>query len=320
VREVIFCVATEDDAAIEPIERAIAALSARGLRARWIATGARGPNRKVQQLDAVVRELATNELVVFADSDVDLTGFPLSELLEPLETSYEVGAVWAPPFESGRASTIGDAASHAVLGASLHAFPVLAEIDPSGLVGKLFAARVATLRSIGGLGELSDYLGEDMELARRLRERGLQPLATRTAARSLAEGRTLSSTARRYARWIAVVRAQRPHLLPTYPLFFFGTLPFVLLALALAVSGIVGVAAAASSALFVSTTRLLVARIAHHRTGRNCSLPRLAARALMADAVMAAAWLLALSSRNFEWRGLPLAIEPGGRLVARTGP
>jgi ceramide glucosyltransferase len=207
-----------------------------------------------------------------------------------------------------------------VLGASLHAFPVLAEIDPSGLVGKLFAARVATLRSIGGLGELSDYLGEDMELARRLRERGLQPLATRTAARSLAEGRTLSSTTRRYARWIAVVRAQRPHLLPTYPLFFFGTLPFVLLALALAMSSIVGVAAAGSSALFVSATRLLVARIAHHRTGRSCSLPRLAARALMADTVMAAAWLLALSSRNFEWRGLPLAIEPGGRLVARTGP
>jgi ceramide glucosyltransferase len=123
-------------------------------------------------------------------------------------------------------------------------------------------------------------------------------------------GRTLSAALARYARWIQVVRAQRPHLLPTYPLFFFPTLP--ILACAIAVHGTI----AWLAALVALSARALVAAAAARASGREPSVLGVARDVVVADVTLAIALVRALASREVEWRGRSLQILSGGRLAA----
>ncbi len=311
--EVVFCVASDDDGAMPAVQHARSQLAERGLASRACVTGARGPNRKVQQIAVALRDVAPEPacVVVVADSDVDLEGHPLDELVAPVSDDAQVGAAWAPPIEVAAEGGLGDVASRAVLGASLHAFPLLAQIDHEGLVGKLFAMRLATIERIGGMASLEEHLGEDMEIARRLGERGLAVVRASSPARSLATGRSLGMTVLRFARWLSVIRAQRPGLLITYPLFFFGAIPFAVVALAFGSSG------GALAALVVVASRGLVALAADRLTDGRRSVARLVCDSIVADLVIAAAWVRALATRTFAWRGHVLVIGPGGKLVQR---
>jgi ceramide glucosyltransferase len=311
---VSFCIEREDDAARPAIDAALATLLARGVEGRLVISRAAGPNRKVQQILAALRSEAARDvdaqIVLVADSDVDLEGYPLSELVLPLLRDRAVGAVWAAPHEAGSPSSAGDLASGALLGASLHSFALLAELDPAGLVGKCFAARRSTLERTVRLDELDRYLGEDMELSRRLVERGATIELAATGVRSLAAGRQLGATVERFGRWLAVIRAQRPALLVSYPLMFFPLTSIALFALALA-TPIAGLAV--SVALVV---RLATAWAARRATSGSTRLGDLARDVAFAEVTLAAAWLRALSSRRFAWRERWMRLGPDGRLLA----
>ena len=66
-------------------------------------------------------------------------------------------------------------------------------------------------------------------------------------------GRTFADVVARYARWITVIRAQRPHLLPSYPLLF-AQLPLVL---ALVLAAVAHEGPIAAGALYPITGWLL---------------------------------------------------------------
>lgn len=286
----VLAVATEDDAATV-IARAVA-------NARVIVTGATGPNAKAEQLGHALAD-ATAEVVVIADSDVLLDD--LAPLLRPF-SDPAVAAVWAPPVEVAPA-TLADRASASVLDASLHAFALLGALDPGGMVGKLVAIRRADLEAVGGFGALRRHLGEDMELARRLRANGRSLRMADMTARSFARGRTFGAVVARYARWLMVIRAQRPLLLLSYPLLFGAALPILAIAIA---------RGAWALALATVTVRLLVAAFARIRSRQ----PRwLAPEALLADVVLWAALLRALATRTVAWRGRALRVETGGLLA-----
>jgi ceramide glucosyltransferase len=304
-----FLVASEDDGA-----HAVAADVARRLRdeggvASVVVTGARGPNRKVDQLArAVAAEGDGADILVVADSDVALSAADIAALVAPL-VAGTADATWAPPVEVG-AVTMGDRASRAILDASLHSFALLSALDPNGMVGKLFAVRRAALEGVGGFGALADYLGEDMELARRLSAAGGRVVVAPVIARSLVRGRSWSDVLARYARWIRVIRAQRPALVVSYPLLLAATPLQLVCAIAAvvlrepsAILALVGVVAA----------RWAIAVLARVRSGR--SLDGIAVAPWLADATLLVAFALALSSRTFSWRGVPLRIKGGGRLA-----
>lgn len=285
----VLAVATEDDAAT-PIARAVA-------DARVVVTGATGPNAKAEQLGRAL-EGATAEIVVVADSDVLLDD--LAPLLRPF-SDPAVAAVWAPPVEVAPV-TLADRASACVLDASLHSFALLGALDPGGMVGKLVAIRRADLDAVGGFGALRRHLGEDMELARRLRANGRSLRMADMTARSFAGGRTFGAVVARYARWLVVIRAQRPLLLLSYPLLFGATLPILVIALA---------RGAWMLAVATLAVRLLIAAFARIRSGQ----PRwLAPEALLADVVLWAALVRALATRTVAWRGRLLRVEAGGLL------
>lgn len=306
--ELRFSVASLDDGAVPAIRRAIAALEAAGTSASLVVAPPIGPNRKTSQLAGAAGP-ERRGAVICADSDVDLSGLNLDLLLAPLRAG--AGACWAPPVELGPRVGAGDRASQALLGGSLHSFPLLAGLDPQGLVGKLFAVRADALEAVGGFRALVRYLGEDMELARRLRAAGWRVEAAPVVARSMVSGRSPAEVVARYARWLTVIRAQRPALMLSYPaLFFCWPLQSALL-LATASSA---PALSAIGLALASVGRLVVALGAARLAGRPVGLGGALLDMALADAVLALAWLGALRSRSTRWRGVALRIGPGGEL------
>lgn len=298
---VVFAVARADDPAHDVAQVACDALRADGRDVVVRVTGASGANQKAAQL---ARVIAAERCVVVVnlDSDVDCATVDLHALVAALGGDGALGAVWAPVVEDGGV-TLGDRASDALLAGSLHAFPLLAALDPRGLVGKVVALRREALDRVGGFDALTDYLGEDMELARRLRAAGYRTRAASFVAVSRVRGRTWGAAVARYARWITVIRAQRPALLASYPALFFAT--------PLLVGG--GLAAGAPAVVALA----LAARLVVAASGRRASggaMTRALADVVLADALLACAFVVALGTREVRWRGRVLAVDAGGTL------
>jgi len=315
---VVFAVGSARDPAHAAAARAAEILAAHRVRAEVVVTTARGPNHKVDQLARALASVRSRRPVthlVVADSDVALDDGAVGALVSALdEPGSGADAAWAPPVESGAVLTAGDALSRAVLDASLHAFPLLASIDPGGLVGKLFVIRTSALDAIGGLEALTHHLGEDMEIARRLRTGGRGVVVAPIVARSVASGRSLATVLERYRRWLLVIRAQRTALLPSYPLLLAAApLACVLAAMALATHDLLLGAAAA----VVIATRVVVACAARRHAGLPLAPFVAAGQAMLADGTLLVALGAALASRRVGWRGAPLVIGRHGRLEPR---
>jgi ceramide glucosyltransferase len=123
-------------------------------------------------------------------------------------------------------------------------------------------------------------------------------------ARSLSSGRSWEQAEERLGRWLTVIRAQRPALLPSYPLLFLATAPLVAL-------GALGASPAAVAAALLP--RLAVALVASAAAGRRLSL----LDAALGDLLLAGAFLRALRSREVVWRDVPLTIGRGGLLAEK---
>ena len=309
-RFVLFAVGRHDDAAEPVAQAACTTLRTQHVNAIVLVTGAIGPNHKADQL---ARALATPlarlaRTVVVADSDVDLEADGVARLVGAMGSA---DAVWAPPVEVGAAETWGDSASQAVLDASLHSFPLLAGIDPSGLVGKLFAVRRHALDTVGGFEAFSCHLGEDMELARRLRVAGRRIAVAPQLARSMAQGRSLRDVLSRYRRWLLVVRMQRAPLLLSYPLLLAPS-PLLVLVIAGALIGhLFSLATVAAAGLAV---RVAVACAARAMAGLPFAPVRAVLQALAGDLVLLASTVGACLSREVTWRGRRLVLTRGGTL------
>lgn len=303
----------EDDPAATAAHAAAQRLRDEGLDACVIVTRATAKNGKVGQLAVAVEQRAMGaEVVIVVDADVDLTGFDLDALVAPLS---KVACAWAPFTETQSARTTGDSASMGVLGASLHAFPVLSRLDGASLVGKTFAIRSDALATIGGFDALADALGEDVMLARQLAQHGLRVTAVDGIARARVTGRTFAQSRARFARWLTVVRAQRPALLLSYPLLFLATAPILISAM---------VAIALNSRLDLALGAIvlsLTSRVAVALTARRCrereGLSSLAREVVLADLVLWLALYDALAQSTVTWRGRALRVE-GGRITEAT--
>lgn len=304
-----FLVSEERDAAWPVVHAVQRQLAERGFDVSVIATGAVGPNRKADQLArGVAAAMSTHRVVVVADSDAELTEACLSSLVAPiLEGRAE--AVWAPPVESP-GCTWGDRLSGAVLDASLHAFVLLGSLDPHGMVGKTFAVDAPSLARAGGFEGVTEHLGEDVELGRRLRAMGARVEVGDHVVRAMVRGRTVRAVFERYKRWVTVVRAQRPWLLPSYPLLLAaGPLQLVAGLVAAGLDGALGLVALGGVLVARSLVTALVRRRAVSRSMSPSLLPWLA------DTLLLAAWVGALVSTTVQWRGVRLHVTRGGRVV-----
>ena len=311
---VVMSVDDPNDGARPVIDAALEQLLAAGLDARADVHTPVGPNRKASMLGQVLRhhEERQWDFVINVDSNVDLDEYPLDELLAPLLRDDRVGAAWGPWSELRTHPGLGPRASEAVLGASLTAFPLLCGIYADGLVGKIWAARREALAECD-FGSLTHYLGEDLEMANRLRSQGWTIVAASTLGRARGSEASFGQVVERFGRWMLAVRGQRPKLLPTYPLFFFAT-PLVLVLAGLGVYGRPMIALTAASLAVVA--RVIVTLAAQHWSGRRMGPLRVIAEAGLGDVALGLAWVRALTRRDVEWRGHRLRVESDGRLLA----
>jgi ceramide glucosyltransferase len=310
--EVVMAVDHAGDEALEAIEVVRGRLEQAGLRADVEVHPQTGPNRKASLLAAVTAERAGRyPVIINADSNTDLAGVDLNRLVAPLLRGSGLGATWSPHSEVSPHRTPGNRASIAVLGGSLHSFELLCAIDPSELVGKLFAVRSDALREVGGFTPLTEYLGEDIELSRRLLRAGYGVRPVLTGCRSVGGRRRLGEVIRRHQRWIVIIRAQRPALLWTYPVFFCcGPVPVALAAAGSLVHPVVAILSVAAFA----AGRVIAALAAARYSGRRPGPLRAAADLLLSEIVLTAAFVRAILSRRLEWRGRRLRVGPGARL------
>ena len=302
-----------DDPARPVLLAAAETLRARGLEVSVEVVAPRGSNLKASQLAGVI-DPADDDLALVIDSDVELEGLDLDRMLAPLaDPAARVAAVWCAPVERAPAS-LADRMSAAVLGGSLHAFSLLGRLEPHGLlVGKTFAVRLTALRRMGGFAALVQHLGEDMELARRLREQGSCVQESDTVVSSLASRRSVGQVLARYARWLLVIRAQRPALLASYPLLLAAT-PGLLAAGSLAI--VRGLPGAALAVVVAVVTRLGVGVVARALAGRPLRLAGVALDAVLADALLLAAFVrAALGPARVRWRERSLRLGARGLLV-----
>lgn len=315
-RRVIFSVAFEDDPALPTLQRVAKALNAAGLESRvQIVDPGEHPNHKVAQLAGVTAHLRDGHTIILnVDSDVDLSGVDLDVLIAPL-LAKRVAACWAPTIEvaAAHAHRLGDRASAAYLNTSLHAFPLLSGLDPTGLVGKVFAIRADALAQVGGFAAFTRYLGEDMALSQRLRGAGYRVEPSPLVTHSRAVGRTLPQALARFSRWVMVIRAQRPALMASYPLLLAAAPPLLLLG---AWSRGVDPQRAAWTVGVTTAARTAAAVAARKFAGQPVDWRRLPADMALGDGLLWAAWMRALSTREVTWSGRTLRIDDTGRLEA----
>ncbi|MEO0815071.1 MAG: glycosyltransferase family 2 protein, partial [Myxococcota bacterium] len=261
------------------------------------------------------------DLACVVDSDVDLTRFDLDACCDLVQHDSGLGALWCPPMDASETLTVGDRASQATLNGSFHAFPLLSGMAPTALVGKTFVLRREVLDEVGGFSELIEYLGEDVELSSRLQAKGYRVEPAPVLARATCNGRSFSSVVARFSRWMTVLRAQRPGLMLTYPLFFFSA--SIIVPLGTLVSTVAfgfPAGAAAVVALSALLTRVGLVFVARARCRQTTGVLSAVIDAILGDLVLAFAFVYAYRSRTVKWRGVSLSVDRSGRLVADESP
>lgn len=167
------------------------------------------------------------------------------------------------------------------------------------------------------------YLGEDMELARRLLAHGDLVEMVPHPVGSRARGRSLRMVLERYVRWLIVIRAQRPWLVPTYPLLIaaypLALLVFVSLGVAIPLIAIDSGATRwlqwAVGLLVLIGTRVLVTRTsaaALKRRDRGGMVSM--SMAVIADVALLVALVHATVRRRIRWRDNIVKLGKNGRL------
>lgn len=300
-----FSVTDADDPAHAVAVAAVETLRGQRVDAEVRVIPASAPNLKSAQLIDWFNAAPDAAIFINVDSDVDLARFDGVGLIGALR---DADAAWTPPSEHAP-RTLGDHASAAFLNASLHSFALLGGLDPGGLVGKIFAVRVGAMRAAGGFDRLDTCLGEDMEIARRVRANGGRVALHPSVGRACPQGRSVGDVVARYARWLAVIRAQRPALLLSYPLLFGATLPLTILG---SISGSWGAVFTAMGA------RATVVVAARHFNGRPLSPASVLPAVVGGELVTWGAFLRALMTRSVIWRGRRLRIGPDGQLADQS--
>ena len=299
--QIRFSVTDADDPAYVVAVAAVATLRGQQIDAEVRVIAADTPNLKSAQLIHWFDAAPADAIFINVDSDVDLVRFDGGGLIGALKTA---DAAWTPPSEHNPRS-FGDHASAAFLNASLHSFALLGGLDPAGLVGKVFAVRVGAMRAAGGFDRLDTCLGEDMEIARRIRSNGGRVALHPGVAQACPQGRSFGDVVARYARWLAVIRAQRPALLLSYPLLFGATLPLAVLSLVMGAWGVFGLAVG---------SRALVVLAGRHFNNRPLSPLSVLPAIVLGEIVTWGAFLRASTTRAVIWRGRRLRIGPDGQL------
>jgi ceramide glucosyltransferase len=263
-----------------------------------------GHNAKVSNLINMA-ERAKHEIIVMSDSDISVSPDWLSKVVGAL-LQPGVGAVTCP--YTGLA---GQSAwsTLAAMGTSYDFLPSVVFGTFWGIahacLGSTIALRDSTLKQIGGFEAFRDYLADDYEIGRAVRQRGLRiavmPLAVSHRCTEESVGELFSHE----LRWSRTIRVLRPseHVgtMITYPF------PLALAAIALLGGGVYG-----AGALLLALGARIVLKTSVERAFATFAGPLwlLPVR----DTISMAVFLLSFFGQKVAWRGARYQVRPSGAM------
>lgn len=290
---------------------------------RWIASDPLSRNRKVGHIAyalstlqaerltshdepsiderVVSLESSADQVVLCVDADVRVDSALIGSLVDELRDGAALASAAPRPSVS---HSLGGRAVRGLLVQSHHAFEVIDVMSAGAraICGKAIAlSPVATTELL----KLADCIGEDLELSHVLHEKGLPvTLAKATANVPQPAVVPVGAVIERFTRWMQVLRAHRPALFPTVPLFFAPTPLLMVLA---------SVIATPSAALALSLLVALRITLANRQDNRG----GLRFEWLLAEALLWVCWFNALrQGGTVEWRGRRFTLRSGGRMEA----
>ncbi len=274
----------------------------------WLYSDPVEPNRKVGHLRYALATLPRPEEVVLAvDADIAVDAALLTALALPVAAGAPL--CMAAPGPCG-AVGLAARAAQALLAWTHQAFvPLhLMTLGAPALCGKALGLGQKAQALLPGLGH---HLGEDLELALQLHANGSQVvLASAPAPMPLGGPLGGRAVVRRFSRWMRVLRAHRPALLPTVPALLCPTpllLPAALLAGSPWLLGMVCLLWAVRTALAV--------RLAG--PGQRAQAAR---EWPLGEALLLVSFVHALAGRDVAWRGRRFRLRAGGRLEPTLQP
>jgi ceramide glucosyltransferase len=267
----------------------------------WLYSDPVTPNRKVGHLTYALATLSRpGEVVLAVDADVAVDGALVLGLAGPLAAGAALSTAAPEPFG---ATGVGARASQALLRSTHHAFAALhvMSIGPRAICGKALGLGAVARMMLPSLGE---HIGEDLELALRLHASGNEVALSAAPARIPLQGPTRWRTAvRRFSRWMQVLRAHRPGLLPTVPWLLCPTPLLVVFAL------VAGSPVLAGTVVLLLGVRMALAlRLTRYQRGA------MAGDWLLGELLLEVAFAHALFARTVAWRGRRFRLLPGGRM------
>lgn len=302
--EILFGVSDPADPAIPEIQRLAAEFPERRIRLLFISSQAL--NGKVGLL-ADLASAARHAVLLVNDSDIRVPADYLRRVVAPLEDP-QVGVVtclyraqaqgWP-----GRLETVGIATDFTpgVLVAPLVGVSEFA-------LGATLVFRAADLERAGGFAAIANYLADDYQLSRRIRDLGRKVVLSKLVVETWLGDRTWVEVWRHQLRWARTIRFSRgggyKGLIVTQA---------TLWSLALAASGSWWPAAALFAMRVASGLAVAVA-LEDRRTLRDFFLVPLR------DLWSTALWIAGLFGAEVEWRGLRLRLDREGRIVRVQEP
>lgn len=297
--EILFGVGDPEDPGIAVIERLAAEFPERGIRLLRVASNA--PNRKSGVLAGLARE-ARHPILVVNDSDIRVPRDYLRRVVGPL-ADPQVGVVtclYRARAErlAGRLEAVGVATDFApgVLVAPL------VGVSEFGL-GATLAFRAADLERIGGFAAIADYLADDYQLSRRIRELGRRVVISKLPVETWLGDRTWREVWRHQVRWARTARVSRGGGYTGLPITH-----ATLWSVALAAAGLWW-PAAALLLMRMAAGLAAAAVLEDGRTLRDFYLIPLR------DLASTPLWAAGLFGSQVEWRGLRLRLDRQGRIL-----
>jgi ceramide glucosyltransferase len=259
-------------------------------------------------------EEASYEHLVISDSDVRVQPDYLRRLVAPLKDS-RVGAVtcfYVPSSETTFVQRLQET------GMLSDFYPgILVDWQLEGIkfaLGPTICTTRQRLQEWGGYPVLENQPADDLQVGRRIAERGHEVVLLNYAVSTVPDYNSLRELFFKRLRWITVMRQMRPW--GHFGLVFTLGLPWCLLAVAIEPTAAVAAAYLGGYFVFRSALTLLVGSAGLKQPGVWAKLLLIPAW----DAVATLIWLTSFTRRSIRWRGQDYRIVNGNLVPVRPAP
>lgn len=270
------------------------------------------PNGKIKNLLGAL-PYARYEYFVISDSDVRLRPDYLKTIIAPL-ADPAVGCV-CTLYKATCARTWFEKLELLTLNADFMTNVIFAYVTGASkfCLGASTAVRRPTLKDIGGLEALADYLVEDHEMGRRIWAAGKKVAIVPYFIETMVDLQTPAQWWTHQVYWDQNTRSAQP--MGFFCTVLVRSVPFAILFALVRLGDVLGLAVLAGAlAVRLGTTAVVLGWGFRDREGLR-SLWLLPLR----DTAGLVSWLLAFSKRTVIWRQAEFILTRGGRMVPRAG-